>query len=159
MSRHNYIGHNYISASPTAFLLRGYGRAGTQNDRHGEASACRRSAADTPVYAHARTHVRLAQAQLNHTHVYARPAHVLYTMGLPKRATEHTCLHRMYPKARSLYRRRVAGGGVHRAGRRRHRRVVALRLSTSASHRRRRRWRASRWLASASACRRSTPTH
>ena len=30
-----YIG--YISASPTACVLRGYGRAGTQNDRLGEA--------------------------------------------------------------------------------------------------------------------------
>ena len=29
--------HNYISASPTACPLRGYGRAGTQNDRLGEA--------------------------------------------------------------------------------------------------------------------------
>ena len=29
--------NNYISASPTACLLRGYGRASTQNDRLGEA--------------------------------------------------------------------------------------------------------------------------
>ena len=34
---HDYIGYNHMSASPTACPLRGYGRSGTQNDRHGEA--------------------------------------------------------------------------------------------------------------------------